>query len=376
MKNKMLRVFFAAAVAAALVVFPVGNRSASAEETYYIVQDTEGRVLFMHGDQVYIDDEYISGDNKRYRVVEVDDQARRGVAQYVEDLTMSLGTKVVPMAANASEKTVCIYTSHNDECFVPTEGTDNNPEGGGIQDVAESLRKNLEKMNVKSVYDSTLHVPHDQGAYTRSRRTAARLMKEEQPTMLLDVHRDGGVPPSEYETQINGEDCSKVRVVIGRSNQNRYANEEVAKKIKQVADEKYPGLFKDIYIGKGSYNQDLMANAILLEIGTDKISKERALRSTGMLAEVITTVIGGGELPGATPKPNPSASPKVNNAVPPAPGTSPQFSSRAQKTPSPPVRGRASSGRLAWWWPWVSCSSLWPIRPTNARRSLLGSSVK
>ena len=50
-----------------------------------------------------------------------------------------------------------------------------------------------------------------------------------------------------YETKVNGEYMSKVRIVIGKRNQNRKANEELAYKIKAIADKAYPGLIKDIY---------------------------------------------------------------------------------------------------------------------------------
>ena len=62
-----------------------------------------------------------------------------------------------------------------------------------------------------------------------------------------------------------------------------------------MADKQYPGLIKDIFIGKGTYNQDLSPNAILIEFGTHTISKERVLNSTDLMAGVVSTTLYGPE---------------------------------------------------------------------------------
>jgi stage II sporulation protein P len=68
----------------------------------------------------------------------------------------------------------------------------------------------------------------------------------------------------------------------------------MAMKVKAVADEMYPGLFKDIFYGKGDYNQDLTPRAMLLEMGTYEHTRERAEKSAGYMSEVITTALFGG----------------------------------------------------------------------------------
>ena len=68
----------------------------------------------------------------------------------------------------------------------------------------------------------------------------------------------------------------------------------LAAQIKAVADKVYPGLVKDIYIGKGSYNQDLMSQAVLLEFGTHKSDKNQVLASTAFMADVLDRTLYGG----------------------------------------------------------------------------------
>ena len=84
-----------------------------------------------------------------------------------------------------------------------------------------------------------------------------------------------------------------VRLFVGRSNPNGDENRAFAQEIKAVADEEYPGLVKDIYIGKGNYNQELYPRALLLEMGTHEIEKEKAMASTDYIADVISEVLYG-----------------------------------------------------------------------------------
>ena len=146
------------------------------------------------------------------------------------------------------------------------------------------------------------------------------------------------MPPEEYTKELEGEPVSSVRMVVGRSNQNREANEGFAWTIKSVADEMYPGLIKDIYIGKGSYNQDLMPQAVLFEMGTHTIDKDRAISSTAYLADVIAQVLGVSTSHAeATPAPSANTTP--------APGATGGASSAAPKgTANPVVTPTAPSG--------------------------------
>ena len=104
------------------------------------------------------------------------------------------------------------------------------------------------------------------------------------------------MPAEQYETEVDGKDISKVRLFVGRTNQNAAENRAFARQIKAEADREYPGLIKDIFIGKGNYNQDLSPNSLLLEFGTHEIDKEKAKEATGYIAEVLDSVLFG---PGA-----------------------------------------------------------------------------
>lgn len=266
---------------------------ADADENVWTIYDEDGQYLTSIYGRVYLDDEYISSDNRLYRIIEVDDSKRTAVAQYIgQESLIAPDNEAVATVAQESKRLIGIYSTHSDESYIPTDGAESKEKDAGIYDVDEALKKALEERGIEVELDTTTHLPHDAGAYRRSRSTAARLLKS-QPAALLDIHRDGIPAPDEYVQKIEGEDATKVRLLVGKSNPNADANRKFAKQIKAAADEMYPDLIKDIYIGKGDYNQELAPRAILLEFGTHTIKKERAIKSATYMADVLERVLFG-----------------------------------------------------------------------------------
>ncbi len=178
-----------------------------------------------------------------------------------------------PTARRAGGPDVAVYFTHSDESYVPTSGTEAKP-WGDIYRVGEVLAESLRAQGYRVVVSTNNHNPHDGQAYTRSRRTAVQLLRQN-PAVLVDVHRDA-VPPQVYETTVQGQPAVKVRLVVGRQNQNVGANLEFAKRLKVLGDRRLPGLVEGIFIGEGDYNQDLSPRAVLLEFGAHTNPLERA----------------------------------------------------------------------------------------------------
>lgn len=239
-------------------------------------------------------DEYISGDNQLYEITQVQEgQAvarQKGIVE-LPDISWLDADAVQPVTA-MQDKLIALYCTHSDESYEPTDGKYSDEERGSIYQVAQALADALEEEGAQTEVSDALHYPHDAGAYRRSRQTAVQLLKS-MPDALLDIHRDGIPDPDEYAVTIGGKKCSKVRLLVGRGNQNMEANKEFALKLKAVADKVYPGLIKDIYMGKGTYNQDLAPHSVLLECGTYTLSKDRVLTSMPMMADVIYRTMYG-----------------------------------------------------------------------------------
>ena len=260
----------------------------------YTLWDESGGRLTSRAARMYVGDEYISADDRLYRVVSVDDAACSAIAEDLGPAVLDQAAFAGFMSAHAEEdakKLICMYSTHSDESYVPSDGASSLWEGAGIYDVGDALKKNLEKKGITVEYSEKSFLPHDAGAYDRSRSTVEEYVKKA-PDAIIDIHRDG-VDADEYETEVKGEDTSMVRLFVGRNNQNSAENKAFAQRLKAAADEAYPGLIKDIFIGKGNYNQELYPQAILLEFGTYEIEKEKAISATEYMADVIDDVLFG-----------------------------------------------------------------------------------
>jgi len=275
---------------------------------YYRLVDESGTVLLETGRRIYVGDEWIDADNVHYRVRQV--RRRVATAQTLGVLEASpagasVGLTVRPglfewllgVGRDTGDGTtgpppggkragpVGIYHTHNAESYIPTDGTYSINGRGGIHEVGWVLARRLEELDFQVIFSEALHLPHDRGAYRRSRRTVAKLLRE-RPIVLLDVHRDAA-PPEFYAERVAGQWMTQIRLVVGRQNPAGKTNLQFARELKAVADEMYPGLIKGIWYGRGNYNQDVGPRALLLEVGAHTNTRESAQRAAGLFAEVL-----------------------------------------------------------------------------------------
>lgn len=313
-----------------MIVLPmslVPNRlsfAADTTKTYYTVYDgeTKNNVLFLKGDDVNVGDKYLSKDNNLYEIVKVDDSEKIAYTKFlrkeelpkfnvkakqsavansnkksglklasVYNVKALNSTDAINIAYAKANKKVGLYHTHNDESYFTPDGVDSVYGKGGIHDVGKAIKDNLTKLGVEVNYREDLHLPHNSGAYTRSQVTAVALL-DSGVDAIFDIHRDS-TKRSEYLTTVNGEKMSSVRMVIGVASANYEENKNFAYTIKGYADEVYPGFIKDIYIGKGNYNQQLTPRAMLFEMGCENIEKDLVIKSTSNLAKIIDVVLYG-----------------------------------------------------------------------------------
>lgn len=270
------------------------SRAGAEAGTVWRIQTPEGEYLTDVADEPVVGDQYITADNRLYEVVSV--EGANAVAEMRGMVTLPLVDWLDADAAlpvSAMTRRIALYCTHSDESYEPTDGYYTTNGRGSIYEVAQALAAALNERGVETSVADTLHHPHDAGAYRRSRQTAVQLLKSA-PDCLLDIHRDGIPDPNSYAATLGGEEASMVRILVGRGNQNMEVNKDFALLVKAVADRVYPGLIKDIYMGKGVFNQDLLPRSILLECGTYTLEKERVLRSMDMMAEVIDRALYGG----------------------------------------------------------------------------------
>jgi stage II sporulation protein P len=299
MKNKTAVIFITMMLTVALALalmltFLNTTVVALAEEpaSYYTVYNDEEERLCVKTEDVEKGDFFVTEDNKKYEIVEVDDETKICKAVFVEDIEMlSVDIEKNPaITLQELEKRAGLYITHNAESYIPTDGTASIFGEGGIHDVANAFADALRQEGFIVELDETLHLPQDIAAYSRSRTTAQNIIQQFNPDVLFDLHRDGA-PREIYDTEVDGVPMSKVRLVVGRDNPDFEQNYQFALEIKALADEWYPGLMLDIYMGGRDYNQDLMSQALLLEFGSQEVEKELALRSVVPFANVVNGVV-------------------------------------------------------------------------------------
>lgn len=280
---------------------------------YTSIMDEEGNIISMMARMTFAGDELYTSEGRHYRIDQV--QGDNATAKFLgmdaqivsyNEFYADQNVAVLKDLAEKKKGTIAVYHSHTDESYVPTDGTESIPFKGGIYQVGKSMVERLQKAGLQVNYDQSPHDPHDNNAYTRSRRTAVTLMKTK-PAVLFDVHRDGIPDPNYYRTKIDGKNVARLRLVVGRENPRMSANMDFAKQMMASANNLHPKVVKEIFIGKGDYNQDLMPTALLIEAGTHTNTREEAAAGVTLLSEAIPAVLG---IAPAAPTPAAPTTPK------------------------------------------------------------------
>ncbi|SHJ49410.1 stage II sporulation protein P [Desulfofundulus thermosubterraneus] len=262
----------------------------------FVVRDEKGDPVTMISRRIRVGDEVITAEGKHYRVEKVD--GNRATARFLgmdKQLLAynELFSKMeVPVAAAVrNNRPVAIYHTHSDESYLPSDGSPSIPFNGGIFQVGDSYSNKLSYEGARVLHDKTPHDPHDDNAYYRSRRTAVQLLKKN-PVAIFDVHRDGVDDPEFYRRIISNEDVAQMRFVVGRENPHMAANLDFAKRLMAYANRMHWPIAKDIFVGQGNYNQDLMPTALLIEAGTYTNRKDEAMRGISLLADAVPVILG------------------------------------------------------------------------------------
>ncbi|MDS1029433.1 stage II sporulation protein P [Bacillota bacterium LX-D] len=192
---------------------------------------------------------------------------------------------------------VAIYTTHNAETYIPTDGTDKlEGQNAGISKVAATLAQALKNRQIETIRATVIHdYPSFPKSYNNSEKTFRTMLQGNSSLkVIIDVHRDAGVKKREV-VKIDGQKVAKIMLIVGSNarlkhpnwQQNKKFAAEIVKKMNQM----YPGLSKGYRVQSGRYNQHLHSHAILIEVGSAKNSLEEAERSVSLFADVLTAIL-------------------------------------------------------------------------------------
>lgn len=265
--------------------------------SFTTIVDEQGNTLSLMSRITYAGDELITSEGQHYRIEKVRDNIATakflGMDPQILAYNEFYAGQEAPVLTNLAQKqsSFAVYHTHTDESYVPTDGTESIPFKGGIYRVGKALADKLRGSGLQVNYDETPHDPHDNNAYNRSRRTAANLIKLN-PAAIFDIHRDGVPDAGYYRAKISGENVARLRLVIGRQNPRKDANMDFAKRMMASANNLHPKVVKEIFIGKGDFNQDLSPAALLIEAGTHTNTRDEAVKGISFFSEAIPSVAG------------------------------------------------------------------------------------
>ena len=211
----------------------------------------------MRAARMYVGDEYISGDDQLYRVVSVDDAAMTATAQLVGPASVDEAALAAfyaladeEAAQDDGRRLICMYSTHSDESYTPDDGTYSLWEGAGIYDVGNALKDELEARGIETIYSEESSSPMTPTPTTvpapRRRSCSSARPTRCWTSIATPSPRSSMRRPSTARTSASAP--------VRRSFQpERRCQPRLRPAHQAVADEEYPGLIKDIFIGKGNY---------------------------------------------------------------------------------------------------------------------------
>jgi stage II sporulation protein P len=210
---------------------------------------------------------------------------------------------VIPVA----KAQVGVYHTHARESFLPElpkvrrgnveEAFSTDLDRTIVQAGVALVERLSAKYGIRATQVRTIHDGEGTlGAYTRSGQTAEKMLVDNSGmVLLLDLHRDAALR-RDTTAKVNGTDMARVLLVVGTdrtlSHPNWKENYAFALRFTALMDKLYPGLSRGVMVKGERYNQHLLPQALLIEIGGPENSLAEVKKTAACLAEVIAQLLG------------------------------------------------------------------------------------
>ena len=228
---------------------------------------------------------------------------------YTVDIA-SLFEKPLQWDLRSGEPTVLILHTHATESYTKTENYEESgdyrtlDEGYNMVSVGVELAACLEAEGISVIHDKTPYDhPSYSGSYNRAREAVeAHLRANPSICLVLDLHRDAveGEDGRQlgYTQQTQAGEAAKLMLVCGSDAggldyPNWQENLALGVKLQSVLEARCPGLCRSLSLRTGRYNQDLMGNMILVEVGAAGNTRQQALLAVRELAGAIVDMAQG-----------------------------------------------------------------------------------
>ncbi len=218
------------------------------------------------------------------------------------------GEKERKSTKDIKTKTVFLYSSHNRESFLPHLPKETNPDRAyhkevNITKVTERLASQLEERGIGALYDKTdiTSILHEKGwtyakSYDASRPIVQEaLAKHDSLRYVFDIHRDS-LPYDKTSFKSDGKTYASFLFVVGAEHKHYEKNLKLATELHHKLEERLPGISRGVITKEGPnsngiYNQDLLENAVLIEVGGYDNDLKEMYRSIDLFAEVVADLV-------------------------------------------------------------------------------------
>lgn len=207
-------------------------------------------------------------------------------------------------AASINDKfNVVLYHTHGTEAFLPQEAGNyrTQDERYNVMGVGEKIAANLQGYGISVTHLKDYNdYPDYNKSYLNSRKAVTEVLSSTKKNLIIDLHRDGAEENSNYEQvlvrektiTINDKTAATCTLVIGDKNDNCEVLKKNAQVLYDMANERYPGLFRGVIVRPGAYfNQYLSDNSILLEIGSNLNHIDEVNYSAELLSNILIEYI-------------------------------------------------------------------------------------
>ncbi len=194
------------------------------------------------------------------------------------------------------------YAEENSVFYYKSDDARSTDTSKNIVAVGNVLSSELEMDGIEVLHIETLCDEESYNdAYTVSRELIQEAL-EEYPSIriVIDMHRDSLITNSGVKyrpvTNIYGKDAAQMMFVVGTGS-SKIPHDDWAENLALVFDlqeelnSRYENIMRPIVLREGTYNQDLSAGTILIEMGTCANSLEEAIYSAKIFANVLTSTL-------------------------------------------------------------------------------------
>lgn len=211
------------------------------------------------------------------------------------------------LSPNGDEPQILILHTHTTEAYTPDgtdlytpsdENTRTLDEACNMLRVGDEMASVFAEMGISVLHDRGIYdYPRYNGAYTRSGESVADYLKQ-YPSLklILDVHRDAleSADGTIYKavTTVDGTKTAQVMLVIGTDESGAdhpdwTENLTLAAHLQKSLDTLYPTLARPMALRGSSYNQELSAGFLLVEVGSHGNTLQEALAGARCFARAV-----------------------------------------------------------------------------------------